>query len=54
MTLIADVILEILAPKNIVRSMSEKPCFRGPLELQHHKWVKTLYQSKWQHLSDIY
>ena len=34
--------------------MSEKPCFRGPLERQLEKWVETLYQSKWQHLSDTY
>ena len=32
MTLIADVFPEIPAPKNIVRQMPKKPCFRGPLD----------------------
>ena len=42
MTLIADVFLELLVPINIVRQMSEKPCFRGPLDKQLDKCVKTL------------
>ena len=42
MTLIADVFLEIPAPKKMVRSISEKPCFRGPLDRRQGKWVKTL------------
>ena len=26
--------------------MSKKPCFRGPLERQHEKWVQTLLHSE--------
>ena len=47
MTLRADVFREITAPKNMVRQLSKKPCFRGPLERQHGKWVETLFQSEW-------
>ena len=54
MTLPADVFLEISPPKNMFREMSKKPCFRGALERQQGKWVKTLFQSKSQHLSNIY
>ena len=46
MTLVADVFLEILAPKNMVREISKKPCFRGPLDRQQGKWVETLFQSE--------
>ena len=42
MTLIADVFREIPAPKNMVRLISKKPCFRGPLERQQGKWVVAL------------
>ena len=41
MTLIADVFLETPAPKNMVRWMSKKSCFRGPLDRQQGKWVET-------------
>ena len=53
MTLVADVFPEILAPKNMVRSMSKKPCFGGHLDRQQGKWVNTLLQSKWQHPDNI-
>ena len=52
--LLADVFREIKVPKNMVRKMSEKPLFRGPLDRQHGKWVETLLQSEWQHLYNIY
>ena len=42
MTLIADVFREIPVPKNMVRLISKKPCFRGPLERQQGKWVVAL------------
>ena len=42
MTLVADVFLETLPPKNMVKEMAEKPCFRGSLDRQQGKWVKTL------------
>ena len=42
MTFIADVFPEMLAPKNMVREMSKKPCFRGRLDKQLDKWVENL------------
>ena len=54
MTLIADVFRKIPAPKNMVRLMSKKPCFRGPLGREHGKCVETLLQSEYQHLYNIY
>ena len=42
MTLVADLFLEIPAPKNMFRSMSKKPCFRGPLDREQGKCVETL------------
>ena len=54
MTVIADVFQEILAKKNMVRKMSKKPCFRGPLQKQQGKWENTLLQSEPQHLYNIY
>ena len=54
MTLIADVLLEIPAPKNMVRQMSKRPSFRGLLDKQHGKWLETLLQSESKHLYNIY
>ena len=45
MTLIADVFPEISAPKSIVRLMSKKPYFRGPLDREPGKSVETMFQS---------
>ena len=42
MTLIADVFPEIPAPKNMVRYMSKKPCFGGPLDREQGKLIETL------------
>ena len=46
MTLIADVFLEIPAPKNMVRSMSKKPCFRELLDREPGKLVETMLHSE--------
>ena len=46
MTLLGDVFPEIPAPKNMVRSMSEKPCFRGPLDREYGKSVEIMFQSE--------
>ena len=46
MTLIADVFPEILAPRDMVRSMSKKPYFGYPLDREQGKWVETMLQSK--------
>ena len=54
MTLIADVFREIPAPKNMVKEMTKKPCFRGPFDKQRGKWVETLLQFEWQNLYNIY
>ena len=54
MTLTADVFLELLAPKNVVRSMLKKICFTGRFNRQQSKWVETLLQSERQHLYNIY
>ena len=54
MTLIADVFTEIPPPKNIVRQISKKPCFKRPLDREHCEWVEMLSQSEWQHLYNIY
>ena len=54
MTLIAYVFLELLAPKNVVRSMFKKMCFTGRFNRQHRKWEETLLQSERQHLYHIY
>ena len=54
MTLIADVFPEIPAKKNMVRSISKKPCIRGLLDRKGGKCIETLLQSEWQHLYNIY
>ena len=54
MILLADVFLEIPPPRIMVRSMSKKPSFRGALDRQQGKWVKTLLQSEWKHLYNIF
>ena len=46
MALIADIFAAIPAEKNIVREMSKKPCFRGPLDRDHGKSVETLFESE--------
>ena len=46
MTRIDDVFTEIPAPKNMVREMTKKPCFRGPLDREHGKSVEIMFQSK--------
>ena len=46
MTLIADVLPVIPAPKNMVREMSKKLSFRVPLVREHGKLVKTKYKSE--------
>ena len=46
MTIIADVFPVIPAPKNMVRSMSKKPYFRGPIDREHGKCVGIMLQSE--------
>ena len=54
MTLIAHVFPKIPAAKNMVRLISKKPCFRGPLDREHNKCVERLLQSEWQEIYSIY
>ena len=49
MILIADVFPEIPAAKNMVRQISKKQFFRGPLDREHGKCVETLLQSESHH-----
>ena len=54
MTLITDIFAEIPAPKNMVRYMSKKPCFRGLLDTEHGKYVETMLHSEWERVYKIY
>ena len=54
MTLIASVVTELPAPKNMIRSISKKSSFRRPFDRQHGKWDETLLQSERQQLYNIY
>ena len=49
MTLIADLIPILRTPKNLVRYMSKKSCFKEPFDRQHDKRVQTLLRSKPQY-----
>ena len=46
MTLLASIFQEIPAPKKMLRYMSKKPSFRGPLDRQQGKWVEKRLQSE--------
>ena len=50
----ADVFLNLWTPKNVVRYMSKKSCFREPFEKEHGKWSEILLKSERQHLYHIY
>ena len=43
MTLIADLFLKLRTPKNVVRYMSRKSCFKVPFDRKHGKRVQTLF-----------
>ena len=49
MTLIADSFPKLRTPKNVVRYMSKKSCFKGPFDRQHGKRVVTLLQYEREH-----
>ena len=49
MTLIAYLFPKLRTPKNVVRYMSKKSCFKGPCDRQHGKRVQTLLQSEGEH-----
>ena len=54
MTLIAYVFPKLRTPKDVVREMSKKSRFRGPLNRQHGKRTETLFQSQQEHPFHIY
>ena len=49
MTLIADFFPKLCTTKNVVRYMSKKSRFKGPLDSQHGKRIQTLLGSERQH-----
>ena len=49
MTRIADLFAKLRTPKNVVRYMTKKYCFKGPFDKQHGKRVQRLLQSEEQH-----
>ena len=49
MTLIADLFPKLRTPKNVLRYMSKKSHFKGPLDRQHGKRVGPLLRSEPQH-----
>ena len=49
MTLIADLFPKLRTPKNVVRYMSKKSCFKVPFDNQRGKRVQTLFPSEPQH-----
>ena len=54
MTLIADFFPKVRTPENVVRYMSKKSCFKGPIDREHGKRVQTLLRSGQQHRYHIY
>ena len=53
MTLIADVFRKLRTPKNKVRAMREKSCFRVSLKKEHGKGAQILFKFEGQHLYHI-
>ena len=49
MTFIADLFPKLRTPKNVVRYLSKKSRFKGPMDRQHGKPVQTLLPSEPQH-----
>ena len=54
MTLIADLLPKLRTPKNVIRYMSKKSCFKVPFDRKHGKGVQTLLRSELQHRYHIY
>ena len=48
-TLIGDLFPKLCTTKNVVRYMSKKSRFKGPLDSQHGKRIQTLLRSERQH-----
>ena len=54
MNLIGYVLTKLQTPKDVVRQMSKKTCFRRSYEMWHVKWSETRLKSARQHLYQIY
>ena len=54
MTLIADFFPKLRTPENVVRYMSKKSRFKGPLDRKDGKRIQTLLRSGQQHSYHIY
>ena len=54
MNLIAFVFPKLRTPKDVVREMSKKSCFIGPIDRQHGQRAKTLFQSQREHVYHIH
>ena len=54
MTLIAEVFPKLRSPKNKVRSMSIKSCFKGSFRKQHGKCAQKVFKFAWKKLYHIY
>ena len=54
MTLIADLLQKLRTPKNVVRYMSKKSCFKVPFDRKYGKRAQTLLRSEPQHRYHIY
>ena len=46
----ADVFAKLWTPKNVIRLISKKSCFRGSFDKQHGKWDQILLKSERQNL----
>ena len=53
MNFIADILTKIRIPKNVVRQMSEKSCFRRLYNKQHGKRSQTVLKYERQHFYQI-
>ena len=49
MTFIADLYPKLRTPKNVLRHMSKKTCFKGHFDRQHGKRVQALLRSEPEH-----
>ena len=49
MTPIADLFPKSRTPKNVVRDISKKSCFKVPFDMKHGKRVQTVLRSEPQH-----
>ena len=54
MNLIGYVLTKLQAPKDVVKQMSKKTCFRRPYEKWNVKWSETRLKSARQHLYQIW